>query len=261
MKLTTPFSPPIAFLTVAASLGVATVISSAAPASAISGPVTLGYTCILQSCPVSATQFSTVVSPVTPPGSLVATQALFTFTNVGSQASSITDISIFNVPQFSVSSVASVTSSTGVLFGAISTYSNPPNFPGGAFNQYYSMSVGPISTDPALASIAIQNGINPGGSLSVLFNIASGFNKPFNAVAANLYQQKLTTQIQAALPSSPSVRYTLTSNRPNAVPEPITMLGSAAALGFGALMKRRSFQLKSKQGLGTPIPATCETLA
>jgi hypothetical protein len=257
MKLTTPFSPSITFLSIAASVGVATVVSSAAPALAISGPVTLGYTCIASSCPVNPIQFSTVVSPVTPPGSLVATQALFTFTNVGSLASSITDISIFDTPQYSLSNVASVTGSSGVNFTPFTTTINPPSFPGGAFTQYFSLSVG----NSSFPGVAAQNGINPGGSLSVLFNIVPGFGKPFNAVATSLYRQNITTQIQAVLPSNPSVRYALTSNRPNAVPEPITMLGSAAALGFGALMKRRSSQLKSKKGLGTPIPATCETLA
>jgi hypothetical protein len=252
MKLVRPFSPSIALFSVAASLGVATVISSAAPASAISGPVTLGYTCAATSpaaavgCPVGISQFSTVVSPVVSPTGV--TRALFSFTNTGSSISSITNIDIFAKPQFSLASIYSTSGSgSGVNFftGTVSQ------------SQFFSFSIGPGST-------GVANGINPGESLNVVFDIVPGFNKPFNAVATSLFKKGITVQLQGAGFSYPAgvdpvTRLTFYS-KVKAVPEPITMLGSAAALGFGALMKRRSSQLKAQKGGNKPVLATCETL-
>jgi hypothetical protein len=252
MKLTKPFSPSIALFSVAASLGVATVISSAAPASAMSGPVTLNFGCgtpqqSAAACNIGASQFSAVVSPVG------TNQALFTFTNTGLiNNSSITDISIFVKPQFSLASVASTNNGMGVNFvPTVSTGS-----------QFFTLSSGGLNNSPI---VAINNGINPGQSLGVLFNIAPGFNKPFNAVATSLLKGRITVQYQAAGFNFQQTGLQYTTKTPffskvKAVPEPFTMLGSAAALGFGALMKRRSSQLKAQKGGNKPVLATCETL-
>lgn len=78
MKLRSIFSPSIALLSVAASVGVATVFTNAAPASALAGPVTLGFVCdttgfgagsppqippsVGTACLTGANQFSAVVS-------------------------------------------------------------------------------------------------------------------------------------------------------------------------------------------------------
>jgi hypothetical protein len=250
MKLTAPFSSSIVFFSVAASVGVATIVSSAAPASAISGPVGLGFVCTSTStaapfgCPVGNAQFNAVVSPVG------TNQALFSFSNLGPLASSITNIDIFDT------------------FPALGALSSPqPSNPGVNFftgnaggGQFFSFSRGN-------ATQAVANGINPLDNFSVLFDIAPGFGKPFNAVSTSLFKKGITVQLQAAgfnYPSAsgidPATKLVFNS-KVKAVPEPFTMLGSAAALGFGALMKRRSSQLRSKQGGNTPVVSTCETLA
>jgi hypothetical protein len=252
MKLTKPFSPSIALFSVAASLGVATVISSAAPAAALSGPVGLGFVCTSTSnaapfgCPVGNAQFSAVVSPVG------TNQALFSFTNIGPLASSITNIDIFD---------------TFPVLGALS--SPQPSSPGVSFftgnaggGQFFSFSLGN-------ASQAVANGINPLDNFSILFDIntAPGFAKPFNAVSTSLFKKGLTVQLQAAGFNYPvasgidPATKLFFNSKVKAVPEPFTMLGSAAALGFGALMKRKSSQLKSKKGGSTLVPSTCENLA
>jgi hypothetical protein len=247
MKLTTPFSSSIAFLSVAASVGLATVVSSASPASATSGPLTLGYTCAATSpaavagCPVGINQFSTVVSPVG------INQALFSFKNVGSAISSITNINIFAKPQFSLASIASSSLPTSAVSFFTGTVSQ---------SQFFSFSIG---------QNAVASGINPGESFDILFNIVPGFGKPFNAVATSLLKQNITVQLTGAgfnypVGTDPSTLLVFNS-KVKAVPEPITMLGSAAALGFGALMKRRSSQLKAKKAVSTPVSSPCETLA
>jgi hypothetical protein len=260
MKLTTPFSPPIAFLSVAASLGVATILSSAAPASAISGPVSLGFVCdtvtgppnsspgpVATACQTGQNQFSAVVSP------LGSSQARFTFSNIGSLASSITNIEIVDFyPVFAGFSSTQPTNSTVKI-----------NSFGGS-GSFFSIAVNnsPLTGPGVQLANQITNGINPSDIFSVDFDIVPGFGKPFNAVATQLFRGGLSVQLQAAGFNPVTVPAKVVFNsQVKAVPEPITMLGSAAALGFGALMKRRSSQLKSKKGLGTPVPATCEILA
>jgi hypothetical protein len=249
MKLTKLFSPSIAFLSVAASVGVATVVSNAAPASAVSGPLTLGYTCAATSpaavagCPVGTSQFSTVVSAVG------TNQALFSFKNIGSAVSSITNINIFAKPQFSLASIASTSLPTSAVNFFTGTVSQ---------SQFFSFSIGP-------GALGVANGINPGDQFDIIFNIVPGFQKPFNAVATSLLKQNITVALTGAgfnypVGTDPSTLLVFNS-KVKAVPEPITMLGSAAALGFGALMKRRSSKLKAKKAVNTPVSSTGETLA
>jgi hypothetical protein len=258
MKFKPPFSSSIAFLSVVASVGVATVVTNAAPASALSGPVSLGFVCdtltapsappvgaLASACSTGQNQFSAVVSPIG------TTQARFSFFNIGSIASSITNIDITDLyPVFSGYSAVQPTN-PGVSFGNVT-------FGGGT---YFSIALPSGPNKKPLAN-QILNGVNPIDSFSVDFDIMPGFGKPFNAVATSLLRQGLTVQMQAAGFNPVTVPAKVVFNsQVKAVPEPITMLGSAAALGFGALMKRRSSQLKSKKGLSSPIASTCESLA
>jgi hypothetical protein len=139
MKLRSIFSPSIALLSVAASVGVATVFTNAAPASALAGPVTLGFVCdttgfptgsppqippaVGTACLTGANQFSAVVSP------LGTNQARFSFFNIGSIASSITDINITDIYQgtgvFSGFSAVQP-SNPGVLFSNSTTLGGAP---------------------------------------------------------------------------------------------------------------------------------------
>jgi hypothetical protein len=251
MKITRLLSSPKTFSTVAASIGVATVVSSLAPASAMSGPVTLDFGCNSASqgalgCTAGASQFSAVVSPV---GS---NQALFSFFNIGGAAgSSITKIDLLDKGQFSLGNLVSITGSpaTGVKFN--STISSTS-----AGNSYSFASRG------SKPSLRRTNGINPGENLAVLFDIApAGFNKPFNAVVTDLYKKGLSVELTSTGFPGASSSSVVFNSKVRAVPEPLTMLGSGAALGFGALMKRRSSKLKAKKGSNMPVEPTLETVA
>jgi hypothetical protein len=247
MKLTCLLSSPKTIFTVAASIGVATVVTSAAPASAISGPVSLSFVCSSASqgalgCPTGESQFSAVVSPVG------KTQALFSFFNIGPKASSITKIDILDKVQFSLGNLVSLT-------GAPTQ--------GVKFNPTTSTLAGHLYTATSRgtnAGIQRTNGINSAESLNILFNIApAGFNKPFNAVVTDLYKKGLSVQLTSS-GFSPNSGTVVFNSKVNAVPEPLTMLGSGAALGFGALMKRRSSKLKAKNGGSMPVEPTLETV-
>jgi hypothetical protein len=248
MKSTRLLSSPTAFITVAASLGIATIISNAAPASAISGPTTLNFVCKsgatpASACPTGNSQFSAVVS------SVGTNQAKFSFFNIGSVASSITKVDIFDKAQFSLGNLVSVTGlpASGVRFSASTT-------PG---NHYIFSSRG---SNPALRR---TNGINPGESLAILFDIApAGFNKPFNAVVTDLFKKGLSVELTASgFPGGNNSSTAVFQSKVKAVPEPLTLLGSGAALGFGALMKRRSSKLKAKKAGNTPVEPTLEAVA
>jgi hypothetical protein len=261
MKLKSTFSSSIALLSIATSVGVATVFSNATPASALAGPVTLGFACdaivggtppqntpgpVGTACLTGANQFSAVVSP------LGTNQARFSFFNIGTIASSITNIDILDLyPVFSGFS-ASQPANPGVSFGS-------GTFGGGS---YFSIATNSVPTPGQALANQIVNGINPADAFSVDFDIVPGFGKPFNAVATQLLRKGITIQLQAAGFDPLTVPSKIVFNsQVKPVPEPITMLGSAAALGFGALMKRRSSKLKAKKGSNSPTPATAETLA
>jgi hypothetical protein len=264
MQLTRLLSSSGAFLTVAASIGVATVVSSAAPASAISNPVTLNFVCASVTsanqayCPVGAAQFSAVVSPVVSPTG--AYQALFSFKNnvlpvpiAGGATSSILKVDISDKIQYSLGSKLSVVG-------------NP--VPRGAVNFNFSAPAGPvhrfIATATGANSAQRTNGINQGESLDILFSIANApFKKPFNAVVTDLFHSGLSVQLTAAgfggVESQRSTQV-IYNSKVKAVPEPLTLLGSGAALGFGALMKRRSSKLKAKKAGNTPVEPTLEAV-
>jgi hypothetical protein len=258
MKSTRRFSSPTAFLAVAATLGVATVISTAGTASAMSGPITLDFVCATvtpapsaSACPSLASQFKAVVSPVG------TSQARFTFTNVGGINSSITKIDFTDKAQYSLASKAS-TSSTGgtvVFKDSTSTAATVHNF---------------LSTSAGTTNAAKnKNGINPAETYSIVFDIIPGFKKPFNAVVTDLFKRGISIQLTSTFSGvkSPTNKEGLTgtatfNSKTRAVPEPFTILGSGAALGFGALMKRRASKLKAKNGGSMPtIEPTLETVA
>jgi hypothetical protein len=261
MKLKSTFSSSIALLSVAASVGIATVFTNAAPASALAGPVTLGFVCdasnpgstpglgntpgpVGTACLTGANQFSAVVSPVFSPTGKA--QALFSFSNLGPIASSITSIKIFDKYPVFESLLPTQPSNSVVNFFTGST----------GLGQFFSFALG--DTTP----LQVANGINPLDNFSILFDITPGFGKPFNAVATQLLRKGVTVQLLAAGFDPVTVPAEIKFNsQVKPVPEPITMLGSAAALGFGALMKRRSSKLKAKKGLSSPTPSTCKTLA
>jgi hypothetical protein len=255
MKLTRLLSSPTAFLTVAASVGVATVVTSAAPASAISNPITLNFVCAvapttataISACNTGTTQFSALVSPV---GS---NQVKFSFANVGSGNSSITKLDFSDKAQYSIGSRSSVAAGPNSVVNVGNGTTTL-----GTINKYTYTALG-------VPSVQRDRGINQGESLDIILNIANaGFNKPFNAVVTDLFKKGLFVQLTGTGfgtgTSARSAQYVFNS-KVKAVPEPITLLGSGAALGFGALMKRRSSKLKAKKAGNTPVEPTLEAVA
>jgi hypothetical protein len=260
MKLTRLLSLPTAFLTVAASVGVATVVSGAAPASALSNPITLNFVCASSNtappagaCDTGANQFSAVVSPiVTNPN-----QVKFSFANVGPNTSSIIKLDLSDTAQYSIGSRSSVTGVPSSVSGSVVNFGTGTTTLG-TINHFTYTATGNTN------SIQRNRGINSGESLDIILNIANaGFSKPFNAVGTDLFKKGLSVQLTASGFGSGGERNTqvVFNSKVKAVPEPITLLGSAAALGFGALMKRRSSKLKAKKAGNAPVEPTLGTVA
>jgi hypothetical protein len=93
-------------------------------------------------------------------------QVLFTFTNSGPNASSITDVYF---DDGTLLGIASITNGTGVSFAQ---GASPPNLPGGAsISPPFETTVGFLAdSDPP----AQPNGVNPGESLGILFDLQGG---------------------------------------------------------------------------------------
>jgi hypothetical protein len=226
---------PASFMSALAVLSATAVVSTAAPAKAFA-PVTFGYECAMNTptntpispCTVGQNQFRTTVSQ----GSQ-ADQVLFTFMNHllpgGSQPSSITGISFIDTPLLSLKKILQVNNTSGVQFN------NGTSTSSGGGNSFAFSNKGGIS-----------NGINQGESLSILFQIRSGFASPIDAVIADLQNNGLSVSLTAGGFSGQPAKYRANFNN-TAVPEPLTMLGSGAAIGIGALLKKKGSKSKKQK--------------
>jgi hypothetical protein len=150
-----------------AGLGLAALlVLTALPAQAVQ----LGFTCITQNraadCAMGAAQLFMALTDALGGEDPTATQALFTFTNTGPNASSITDIyfDVGGLPN-TLAGLAAILNGTGVSF---TPGASPPNLPGGTTISF-SADVSADSQSPVQ-----PNGVNPGESLGLLFNLASG---------------------------------------------------------------------------------------
>ena len=225
-----PFSPA-SITSALAVLGATTVVSTAAPAHAFFVPnsVTMSYGCVSGSsanCTTGQNQFQTKVS--TPNQK----QVLFQFLNVGSATSSITGVFFKDTNPKSLASLAvnGIGNTSGVTFAQ---NSSPGNFPGGSNAANFSFT----------ANNSTQ-GVNQGQTLSLLFNLKPGFVTPtFTAILADLK----TGSLQVGLTATGFSSSGKASFVNQAVPEPLTMLGTGAALGMGALLKRKTANSKKEK--------------
>jgi hypothetical protein len=185
---------------------------------------------------------------VTDPGN---NQVLFTFNNAGPAASSITDVYF---EDGTLLGIAQITNGTGVDF---SQGASPGNLPGGnSITPAFNASAGfTADSNPPVQ----PNGVNPGESLDVLFNLING--QTFDDTLAALAQTSLFGNPPGGLrigihvqgfadggsESFVNVPPDLPPPGP-AVPEPMTVLGTGMALGLGTLFQKQRSKQK-KQGL------------
>jgi hypothetical protein len=242
MKSTRLSSLSTAFCTVAASIGLATVVPSAASAASITGSVVLDFLCNDQpsaACTIGEEQFDADVSFFDEPQVLVAVR------NSGPANSSITKINIFD-PNFVLSGVNSfIGQGTQVAF-SVATESGPNG------NNYI------FTADGNTARRQRANGLNPQEGFSILFDLNTVLGK---LVSGNDASIELTASGFGETRPERNAEYTFISVQRNRVPEPMTLLGSAAALGFGALMKRHSSKLKAHKDGNMVVEPVLEKVA
>lgn len=155
-----------------------------------------------------------------------AGQALFTFRNVGPEASSITDIYFDDMFPTVLSDISYITNYSGVDF---SEGASPGDLPGG---QSYSFSADhSADSDPP----AQPNGVNPGEKLDIVFNLVSGYL--FNNVIAGLDSGDLRVGIHVqGFDGGYSEAFI---NNPAPVPEPATFVLVGSALAGLPFIRRR----------------------
>lgn len=212
------------------------VVTISAPAQAFA-PVTYGYNCAsnnsVSDCAIAESQFKTTVSQSASQNALQ--QVMFTFANIGNQAVTMTNIYFEDLlPKTLGKFVGFDTSNLG---SQVVNYQEGPKSIGGDLKAFeVSFSASPINPKPL-------NGIGIGESLGLIFEIESGFNNPINAVITDLQNGTLRTAVKAqAFDSSGSE--TLVNEE---VPEPLTILGSGAAIVGGAMLKRHANMKASKK--------------
>lgn len=167
-------------------------------------------------------------------------QALFKFSNAGPVGSSITQI-YWDDATDALSSIFGIdvgTTSPGVSY---TVSNNPGNLPQGNninFNEEFKVQ----ATNQGGVS---NNGVNINEMLGVLFNYSGSFGDVETALNSGSLRIGMHVQsIDSANDGSDSFVNTPGTNEP--VPEPLTILGSATALGIGGLLKRQQSKKNNK---------------
>jgi MYXO-CTERM domain-containing protein len=157
------------------------------------------------------------------------TQALFTFTNSGPAASSITDVYF---DDGTLLGIAAVFNSSGVDF---SQGAAPPNLPGGNTIGFNTTAGFNADSNPPTQ----PNGVNPGETLGILFNLQAG--RTFSDVISDLASGALRIGVHVqGFGNGGSESFV---NLAQPVPEASTLTYLAAGLGVlglaGALRRRQ----------------------
>lgn len=213
-----------------AAIASAAVVSIIEPTYAFvaPAPVTYGYSCAsnnsVTDCNIAESQFSTTVSQV------AADEVMFTFKNIGNQAAILTNIYFEDLlpktlATFVKFDYSGLTSGQQVKYSPGANPDSPPSING--FEVTFS-----ASPDAPRA----PNGIGLGESLGIIFKIQEGFTNPFNAIITDLQNGSLRTAVRAQGFEGGGSE-TLVNQE---VPEPLTLLGSMAAIAGGVALKHRS---------------------
>ena len=160
-------------------------------------------------------------------GSALATQARFTFTNVGTTAMSLTDVYF---DDGTLLGIAAVTGSSGVSF---SQFASPGNLPGGNAIGFQTTAGFSADSNPPVQ----PNGVNPGESLSILFDLKPG--RSFAEIAGDLASGALRIGVHVqGYGGGGSESFV---NLLSPVPEASSVLSMMAALGvLGVALRRRA---------------------
>lgn len=214
------------------------LLFGAAILPALAAPATFGFACTPNEIAVvaNAANCATVGSQLRFEVDSVGSQVSFKFLNLGPNASSITDL-YWGDPgapaaAVNLSSIAGFTPSAGVSF---SKGASPKN-PGGGITWKATAGLTADSDSPVA-----PNGINPGESLIVLFNLQPGkaLSDVLDGIAGGTL--KIAIHVQA-FSDGQSTWATNTTTRIGEIPEP--GFYGALALGlsglFLAVRKRRS---------------------
>lgn len=184
--------------------------------SPLTSAQTYAFDCITDSnaanCAAGQSQLRVAVSGPT------AGQALFTFTNSGAAALSLTDVYFADG---TLLGIAGVSNGPGVSF---SQGASPPNLPGGNVIGFVTTAGFAADSNPPVQ----PNGVNPGETLGILFDLQSG--RSFADVVSELASGELRIGVHAqGFANGGSESFV---NLAMPVPEPAAAVSLLVALGL-----------------------------
>lgn len=237
-----PSLPLLSSVLAGASIAIASSVFAIAPAQA----VVLGFGCVsnndVTDCTTGENQ---LFVDVTDAGS---NQVLFNFSNVGANASSITQIYFDdNEASRNLFNIASLIPSVGVSFANHdgSSSDNNRNLPSGNTASPAFVATNPLKAFATSRGGLQGNGVNPGESLGIKLNLVSGknYNDILAALTAGSLRAGVHVQGFTGGGSESFVNLPPQDGGGNVeVPEPATLAGLGLVTGLLAASRRRKLE-------------------